>query len=988
MARHTTIGLFWLVGLVVQAAVAGTIGTTSIAPSSTSAGVPIVVTVSSSITDASVIPSSVNLQRVDSAGRVLSVIGTLHDDGLNGDAIAGDHIYSLTTTVFENVPGTVLLRVSAGFKGVLLRALSAPLPVNITGTPTGISISSPVNGSYLNTAPITVNGTVGDPAATITVNGVNSPPSAGRFVATVPLNEGPNTLTAVAANSNGTRSTASTVVTLDTTAPHVSIYSPRTDSVTTDASITVSGLVNDIVVGTVNPQQALVTVNGISAQVIDRTFTVANIPLALGANVIQARAVDVAGNTATASLMVTRQPLTQPTVRISAGNGQTGVIQGVLAAPLVAQLLTATGQPVATSPVVFRILSQDGKLAPVSSPASEATAIVVNTDATGLAKVNFRLGSRAGAGNNVVEASATGVTSTAVFTASAAPLAASQIVLDSGNDQSGVIGQPLPLPFIAVVTDAGHNRLAGVPVTFQVTKGGGTFGGKQTVAGISDSDGRVSAFLTLGPDAGINNNIVQANFANSPCKPVAYLASGRTPGLPANTQISGVVLDNSNLPIPGATVRLLQVNQGNLGNVPQQVATAVVTNAQGQFLMRPVPVGVFKLMIDGGTATRPGTWPTLEYDLITVSGQDNTVGMPIYLPLINPNNTVCVGPTTGGTLTFAQAPGFSLYIAPGSATFPGGSRSGCVSVSSVNLDKVPMVPSFGQQPRFVVTTQPPGTRFSPPAPMTMPNLQGLPPRTVTEMSSYDHDLAAWTAIGTATVSDDGSVIKSDPGVGVLKAGWHDQPTTPPPGDACQCGDCYQCAGDDCAPVNEMASDPANANSCCHNGSPSPKYATSGDNLIALEDEARCNPVANPSATTHFIDGCSLGIPHFPSTNIQNPTLGLLGEHSTAFGSYQGNVAASNGFPCNNHDVCYQTCYGNGSGKQACDSALGSEAAAVCATAYPALCPSIDPLFCLAYFAERGKCFSFASIYQVGVEQLGQGSYLDDQAMFCQCCGNN
>ena len=109
---------------------------------------------------------------------------------------------------------------------------------------------------------------------------------------------------------------------------------------------------------------------------------------------------------------------------------------------------------------------------------------------------------------------------------------------------------------------------------------------------------------------------------------------------------------------------------------------------------------------------------------------------------------------------------------PGSATFPGGSRQGCVTVTPVNGDKVPMSPGFGQQPRFIVTIQPVGTKFDPPAPMTLPNVDGLKPNAVTEMYSYDHDLGMFVAIGTGTVSTDGSVIVSNPGVGVLKAGWH------------------------------------------------------------------------------------------------------------------------------------------------------------------------------------------------------------------------
>src|SRR5207253_3072256 len=147
-------------------------------------------------------------------------------------------------------------------------------------------------------------------------------------------------------------------------------------------------------------------------------------------------------------------------------------------------------------------------------------------------------------------------------------------------------------------------------------------------------------------------------------------------------------------------------------------------------------------------------------------------GSPIFLPKLSAGSQVCVTATTGGTLTVPQAPGFSLTIAPGSATFPGGARTGCVSVTPVNADKIPMVPGFGQQPRFIVTIQPVGTTFNPPAAITMPNVDGLAPRAVTELYSYDHDLATFVAIGTGTVSADGAIIASDPGVGVLKAGWH------------------------------------------------------------------------------------------------------------------------------------------------------------------------------------------------------------------------
>ncbi len=57
-------------------------------------------------------------------------------------------------------------------------------------------------------------------------------------------------------------------------------------------------------------------------------------------------------------------------------------------------------------------------------------------------------------------------------------------------------------------------------------------------------------------------------------------------------------------------------------------------------------------------------------------------------------------------------------------------------------------PGFGQQPRFIVTIQPSGAVFNPPAAITLPNVDGLGPREVTEMYSFDHDIGSFVAIGT------------------------------------------------------------------------------------------------------------------------------------------------------------------------------------------------------------------------------------------------
>ena len=186
------------------------------------------------------------------------------------------------------------------------------------------------------------------------------------------------------------------------------------------------------------------------------------------------------------------------------------------------QVLDAANQPVANQPVVFRVTENSGVLVHGSE---RVGTLAVPTNGQGQAAVQFQLGTRSGVGNNVVEASATGFSGPAVFTHSSTPTAASRIVVDTGNGQTGVVGQGLPLPFIAIVTDAGYNRLANVPVTFTVRQGGGTLAGKPVLTTLTDSDGRVAAVLTLGQQEGLDNNVVEATFAGNPGQPAAFLAS-------------------------------------------------------------------------------------------------------------------------------------------------------------------------------------------------------------------------------------------------------------------------------------------------------------------------------------------------------------------------------------------------------------------------------------------------------------------------------
>src|SRR5258706_3843173 len=112
-------------------ALAWHIGTPTVTPDSLVVGVATTVTVTALISDPSVVPASVILQSVDASGRLIAVLGALHDDGVNGDAVAGDQRYTVQTTLSEATATTLYLRVAARFKGSRHRRFSSVITVPV-----------------------------------------------------------------------------------------------------------------------------------------------------------------------------------------------------------------------------------------------------------------------------------------------------------------------------------------------------------------------------------------------------------------------------------------------------------------------------------------------------------------------------------------------------------------------------------------------------------------------------------------------------------------------------------------------------------------------------------------------------------------------------------------------------------------------------------------------------------------------------------------
>src|SRR6185369_17632467 len=137
-----------------------------------------------------------------------------------------------------------------------------------------------------------------------------------------------------------------------------------------------------------------------------------------------------------------------------------------------------------------------------------------------------------------------------------------------------------------------------------------------------------------------------------------------------------------------------------------------------------------------------------------------------------------------------------------------------------------------------------GPRVRAAAEITLPNVDGLRPRAVTEMYSFDHDIGSFVAIGTGTVSDDGQVIRSNPGVGVLKAGWHCGGDPNANGSVADCPDCKICQGDHCV------TDPAQEGHTCKTQSGAAGVCKNGTCVPSVKIEASFLNHDDPKNTSY------------------------------------------------------------------------------------------------------------------------------------------
>ncbi|MBI4752154.1 MAG: hypothetical protein HY774_27010 [Acidobacteria bacterium] len=215
-----------------------------------------------------------------------------------------------SVTVNSRLTGNVICdRLTVNGGGVVTILAQAPQDT----TAPVITIAEPAQGLITKTSPITVSGTVTDSSAvTVTINGQPITLSGAQFSTPVTLAEGSNTITVLATDTFGNVGTATRNVTLDTTAPVLTVTSPQDGATTTETQLTITGTVTDATTTTV-------TVNNVAATRIGNEFS-AVVSLVEGPNTFIIRAEDAARNKAETTRTVTlqvQQDTTPPVITIT-----------------------------------------------------------------------------------------------------------------------------------------------------------------------------------------------------------------------------------------------------------------------------------------------------------------------------------------------------------------------------------------------------------------------------------------------------------------------------------------------------------------------------------------------------------------------------------------------------------------------------------------------------------------------------------------------
>ncbi len=276
-------------------------------------------------------------------------------------------------------------------------------------------------------------------------------------------------------------------------------------------------------------------------------------------------------------------------VSVTSGNNQSGTVGTKLAGALTVIVTDSYSNPVSGVSVSF---SDGGAGGTFSTPNP------VVTGSSGTASLFYTLPLLATAIS--ITATASGVSSPAVFTENSVAGPPTGIAVTGGNNQAGPAGTTLPQALTVLVTDQYHNPVSGVSVTFSDGGAGGGFGNPNP--GVTDNTGSVTQLYTLPALTGTITITATANGVTNPATftetsvvgaPASIvITGGNNQFAPAGTQLpqnlTVLVTDQHGNPVAGVSVAFSDGGAGGTFSNPNPGVTDNTGTATQIYTLPPV----------------------------------------------------------------------------------------------------------------------------------------------------------------------------------------------------------------------------------------------------------------------------------------------------------------------------------------------------------------------------------------------------------------
>jgi adhesin/invasin len=307
----------------------------------------------------------------------------------------------------------------------------------------------------------------------------------------------------------------------------------------------------------------------------------------------------------------------------------------------VLQLADPAGNPIARGgvSVSVQIASGSGSLSGSTSATSDDNGVVAFAD----------LAVQGSAGLRTLIFAADGFASVISAPIALGVGAPASIELVTGDGQSATVGSPVPIAPSVLVKDATGNGVAGVPVSFVVTGGGGTVAGEDQVTSAAGT--ATVGSWTLGKAPGANTLEARISTGGVSGNPVVFHATGQPgPLSPAKSTVAaapGTIAASTGAVFSTITVTATD----DFGNPLPNVQVAISATGVGNTLVQPTGPTNDKGVATGRfSSTSPGDHVISATVNGAPAGQTATVKVTAGPPVASASSAE-VGPGTAGAPT-------------------------------------------------------------------------------------------------------------------------------------------------------------------------------------------------------------------------------------------------------------------------------------------------------------------------------------------------